>query len=379
MHLKEQGWAGIVLDRVDGQYRGIWSEPGWTGGLPPRGAIVQSCDGEWIGSYLKDSVAPFVNHGIEYPTTFSELARQSMFDVGLGWTPQRCRFILGDGGRKDFDLPLRLVSNKPGEISEAAIAEVKKRFVATAKPVGIYRTGRDKLWLGMSNFDGRISGDAYEAMYKQLMNEKRAKWAVLDLRGNGGGDSSWGNRALQAFYGKAYGDLLDDMGVYIKELTANEPTIELYRHYASLPEFAASRSGIEKDLHVIEAAHREGRTMAQVDGMTLERALAEAAQARVLPHGPNGSNGPRIAAVIDRGCFSSCMNLSSRSAQSEIRSSCASRRLAIHPTVKSTASICPAATGRSMFRPLSTPRSRRRVNPSFPTSPTAAIWPTTRP
>ena len=301
LHLKAQGWTGIVLDRVDEQYRVIWSEPGWPGALPPQGATVQSCDGEWIGSYLKGSVAPFINHGIEYPTTFSELARQSMFDIGLGWTPKTCRFILRDGSRKDFDLPLRAI---PDEVSEARVAEVKRHFAAAAKPVGIYRLGRDKLWLGMPNFDGRVSSDAYDAMYRHLANEKHAKWVVLDLRGNGGGDSSWGNRALQALYGKEYGEKLDDMAGYVKELTANESTIELYRRYASLPEFIASRSAIEKDLHAIEAAHGAGRTMAQVDGMTLEQALAEAAQLRTRPHGS-----PRIAALIDRGCFSSCMNL----------------------------------------------------------------------
>ncbi len=299
LRLKTQGWTGLVLDRIEGQYRVIWSEPNWPHPLPPKGAAVQSCDGVWIGTYLQGKVAPFVNHSVEYPTTFSQLARQAMFDTGLGWTPKQCVFTLADGSRKQFDLPLQAV---PDAVSEERVAEVRKHYIAAAKPIGLYSLSADKHWIGMPSFNGRTSGEAYEKLYQQLATVGQAGWIVFDLRGNGGGDSSWGNRALQVVYGKEYGETLSDTASYGKALIADQSTVDLYKRFASLPEFAASRDEVGKALQKLEAALRAGEKMAQLEAGTPAEAAAIVAKVKVRPRGP------RIAAVIDRGCFSSCMN-----------------------------------------------------------------------
>ena len=299
LHLKTLGWTGVVLDRIDGQYRVVWSEPNWPNALPPKGAIVQSCDGVWIGTYLNAEVAPFINHSEEYPTSPSEFARQTMFDMGLGWTPKQCTFTLADGSRKSYDLPSQAV---PGGVSEERIGEVQKHYRAAAKPVGLYALAADKRWVGMPNFDGRVSGAAYEQLYSQLAKLSKSGWVIFDLRGNGGGDSALGNRALKALYGDAYGEKLGDNAAYAKYVTADQATIDLYKKYSSAPEFATSREGLLKDVEKLEKARTAGDKMALFDGTTETEALALAAQIRTRP------SGPRIAAVIDRRCFSSCMN-----------------------------------------------------------------------
>lgn len=299
LRLKIQAWTGIVLDRAGSQYRVIWSEPNWPHPLPPLNATVQSCDDVWVGTYLKNNVAPFINHSLEYATSASQTARQSMFDLGLGWTPKQCVFTLADGSSRRYDLPLRAVADG---IGDERIAHVRKQYVAKGRPVGLYPLASGKHWVAMPDFNGGTSAAAYEKLYPQLAALKKSGWVVFDLRGNGGGDSSWGGRALEALYGKEYGERLGDTTSYSKLLIADQATVGLYRRYASLPEYAASKGEFDEILRTLEAAVHGGEKLAQVHGSTREQAAALAAQLRQRP------GGPRVAAVIDRGCFSSCMN-----------------------------------------------------------------------
>ena len=297
--LKIAAWTGIVLDHADGHYRVLWSEPGWPHALPPRGATVQQCDGVWIGTYLKTSVAPFINYSLEYAPTLGEAARQSMFDFGLGWAPQGCDFTLADGSTRHYDLPLRNVADG---IGEARITQVRQQYRAAARPVGLTPLAPGMAWIGMPDFNGGTSAAAYNQLYPQLAAARSAKWVVFDLRGNGGGDSSWGNRALQALYGQEYGASLGETSSYGKRLIADQATVDVYRRYASLPEYAASKGEYDALLEKLEGAIKRGDKLVEVDGRTRAQWAALVAQLRQRP------GGPRVAAVIDRRCFSSCMN-----------------------------------------------------------------------
>jgi hypothetical protein len=296
LHLATHGWTGLVLDQAGGAYRVVWSEPGWPTPLPPPGSAAQSCDGVWIGTWLQMRVAPYVNASVEYGATFSSLAQQTMFDRGFGWTPSACVFALPDGSRKSYALPLRSV---PGEVAQARLDQLQPRYRAIAKPVGLSTLGPDTHWVGMPDFNGARSGAAYEALYPQLAALPKSGWVVFDLRGNGGGDSTWGSRALRALYGEDYARQLGAAGGASKYLIADANTVKVLKHYIAAPEFASSKAESEADLAKVEAAMRAGDKMALVFGK--EGSSAEPLALR-RPHGP------RVAAVIDRNCFSSCMN-----------------------------------------------------------------------
>lgn len=298
LKLKTGAWTGVVLDRIDGQYRVIWSEPNWPNALPPANALAQSCDGVWIGTYLKTSVAPFSQHSMEYAAAASEHAQQAMFDNGLGWTPKRCTFTLPDGSAKSFDLPLRSVA----DIGTERIAEVRKKYFARARPPGIYPLAKGMHVVSMPNFDGAKSGAAYEKMYPELARLRSAKWIVFDLRGNGGGNSAWGTRALQALYGDQYGEQLGEMASYSKRLLADKATVAQFQKFADAPENKAYRDEYLDIARRLEASMQQGERLAIVEDSTEADNLALGAKVRQRP------GGPRLAAVVDRSCFSSCMS-----------------------------------------------------------------------
>ncbi len=296
--LKIRAWNGLVLDRSGDQYRVVWSEPGWPHPLPPVNAVAQSCDGVWTGSFLKFGVAPFIPYGAEFPAAASTAARQAMFDNGLVIPPKQCTFALPDGSVRAYALPLREAS----EIGDEHVQKMRKQFIAKARPPGLYPLARGMHWVGMPDFNGAKSGPAYEQLYPELEKLHKANWIVFDLRGNGGGDSSWGSRALEALYGKEYSRQLGELPAYAKYLIADQATIGLYKHYATAPEFAASRDEFGAALRKLEAGMANGDKLVQVYGATAAEHAATAAKVRQRP------SGPRIAAVIDRNCFSSCMN-----------------------------------------------------------------------
>jgi Peptidase family S41 len=304
LHLAVHGWTGIVLDQTgglnSGRYRVSWSEPGWPTPLPPPGSIAQSCDDVWTGTWLQLRVAPFTNRGAEYATASGAFAQQVMFDYGLGWTPTQCVFVLPDGSRKRYELPLRSV---PGEVAQQRIDAIRPRFRATAKPVGLTTLGPGMHWVGMPNFDGERSGAAYEALYPKLAALPKSGWIVFDLRGNGGGDSTWGSRALAALYGATYAGKLGEAGGASKYQIADAETANLLRRYIAEESRAASKASFDADLAKVEAAMRAGQKVVLLSG---DPDVQPGSLKLPRPHGP------RIAALIDRTCFSSCMNFVQR-------------------------------------------------------------------
>jgi hypothetical protein len=221
-----------------------------------------------------------------------------MFDNGLVVPPKECAVVMPNGSVRSYALPLRPVS----EIGEERLQQVVRRFAPKARPPGLYPLANGMHWVGMPDFNGAKSGPAYEKLYPELEKLRSEKWIVFDLRGNGGGDSSWGSRALSALYGKEYGEQLSGVPSYAKYLIASQATIDLYKHYATAPEFAASREEFEQVLVKLEASVKNGEKLVKVEGTAREDNAALAEKVRRRPRGP------RLAAVIDRNCFSSCMN-----------------------------------------------------------------------
>jgi len=219
-----------------------------------------------------------------------------MFENGLGWTPKACVFTLPDGSRKRYALPLQAA---PAQVADERVEAVRKRFRAAAKPVGVTPLGAGKYWVGMPDFDGAHSGAAYEALYPKLAALAKPDWIVFDLRGNGGGNSNWGQRALAALYGQAYADQLGGGGASGKYLVASPASVERLKRNMGLPEYADSKESNRAALVKVEAALLAGQKLALVDGEADSTALT-------APTWPR-PRGPRIAAVIDRTCFSSCM------------------------------------------------------------------------
>ena len=301
LDLKRTGWTGLIIDQVDGQFRVVWSEKNWPTALPAHGAIVQSCDGVWIGTYLQNKVMPYLSHAPEYPTSMSESARGMMMEGGLGLVPSHCVFSTPDGSPKDYQLSV-LTFATDGNTSASHLLEAERSIIPVARKVAVYTMEPDMHWVGMPSFGVSDGGKAYEQVYAELEKLKQDKWIVFDLRGNGGGSSSWGNRALVPLFGKSYSEQLAELGGLAKYMVATQDTLDFLRKYAADPNFAAAKAALEALVPKIELAMAQGHKLALVGGNDDSDPYSAKAGLKQKPAGP------RIAAVIDRHCFSSCMN-----------------------------------------------------------------------
>lgn len=300
---KLKGWNGLLIDAVDGRFEVVHAEP--DADLPPVGSELLDCDGVWIGSYLKARVAPGVTEGLEMPSGLSQLARRVMFDNDLGWAPGSCRFRLADGPLREWALPARPFSASwPEERLDRALAQTS----FTPLPVGLTQPAPGVLWAAISslNLGDPPTAQALDTLISQLAQQgPKAQWVVFDLRGNGGGASSPGGRALKALYGESYGGQLAELPYNGKQAVAHPDTLQMLRGLAARPDLPADMLGqVREALQALEGAQQRGERVATLSPVAPPAARdALRAQVRQRP------GGPRLAALIDRGCFSSCMAL----------------------------------------------------------------------
>ncbi len=300
LQLQTTGWNGLVVSQINDQFQVVWSEPDWPTPLPAKGATLYSCDGVWIGSYLKNKVAPFSAHSAEYAHSTRMHAQSMMFERGLNTAPQVCEFsdssAPGTAQRRSYALPLLAV---PAQISLARVSDVRRQFQVQAKAVGVYPLSPNRYWVGMPSFNVQDEGKSYRAMYQQLAGLKQADLIVFDLRGNGGGASSWGTEAIAALFGADYAAEVEQYGGLAKSMIADQPTIQLLRNYAANPAMASYQAEINAAADKLAAAQQAGKKTGLVSGsdtLTLPPTTA------------TKPAGPRLAALIDHNCFSSCMN-----------------------------------------------------------------------
>lgn len=293
-------WNGLLVDQIDGRFRVVHAAPGRD--LPPVGSEVLACDGVWVGAYLKAKVAPEVVEGLELSVTLSELARRMMLVNEFGWQPSRCRFRLADGSLRDLALNYTPIDDGNRE----ALRQARAALRVNAEPVGVEQAAPGVLWMSMPSFN---MGDAalvaaYEKAYAALRQHKAgARWVVFDLRGNSGGATALGAKALEAFYDPAVVKRLEQVAYASKVMVTSAETLAQFRAYLKI---ATLPDDVRREIQA--AADRLEQGLQRGDKtIELEPAKPPAERAALLAQARQRPAGPRLAAVIDRGCFSSCM------------------------------------------------------------------------
>ena len=217
-----------------------------------------------------------------------------MFERGLNTVPKVCEFSDNSAPRRSYSLSLQPV---PAKVSLARISEVRRQLQVQAKAVDVHALSPNRYWVGMPSFNVQDEGKAYRAMYQKLAGLKQAELMVFDLRGNGGGASSWGTEAIAALFGQDYAAQVEQYGGSAKSMIADQPTIQLLRDYAANPAMTSYKNEINAAADKLMQAKQAGAKIGLVSG-----------NLSLPPTTATQPAGPRLAALIDHHCFSSCMN-----------------------------------------------------------------------
>jgi hypothetical protein len=194
-------WPGFLTRGVAGKH--IVATGEGLPGLPSIGSQLISCDGIGASQLAADLVGRFRgrwNLGSQHETH----AWRLFVDAGNPYVvlPKRCVFTDGRT-QQTYDLSYRPMSK------ELFQQESGKASAAYPGPTEVRQFGAKGLWISLGSFSGDTStkeGRAISALAEELKKDQarldRAAVIVLDVRGNGGGSSTWGDKIADLVWGK---------------------------------------------------------------------------------------------------------------------------------------------------------------------------------
>lgn len=186
-------WPGFAVGLRDGAYRVVYRSGH---DAPPMGAKLTGCDGL--------SAARLAETRDRYDGDLSTAsgrffaASRLLQDRGNPFVtrPSRCRFETGEG-RLDVVLAWRPVA--PDELKKANAAATGQ----ARREVGLAAWGPNRWWISIPDMDDDHDwGGFYKAVEQNLAAIRTAETVVVDLRGNTGGSSGYGDKLAGILWGE---------------------------------------------------------------------------------------------------------------------------------------------------------------------------------
>jgi hypothetical protein len=287
-------WAGLVMTRRGDRFA-VHSHDGVEADESLAGATLISCDGVSAEEFAAAKLGGFsVVWSIEAQRIQS--APSLLIHSGNPFVarPSTCVFER-DRRRIEHALQWR-------EIARTELApHLRPALNSGAAGYGV-REFDGGMWIALQGLDAAAAA-VVSAVREQQARLRAAPIVVLDMRGNGGGNSEFGNQIAQVLFGEArFGHLYrgggEDCSTTWRISPRNLQTMRSYvtRFAESSPEFAQGMRGLVERAEQAQAAGEEftGRTTCGS-----ERAAPGAPPAQAAAG--------RIVLLTDNTCFSSCL------------------------------------------------------------------------
>ena len=180
--------------------------------LPQPGDVLIACDGKSANQLFASNIMPF--YGVEGVAGYNRLfAPFLMFDEGNPYVqrPTRCTFENKSGKQYDLNLNWQQVaSDLIRSIWGFALRGGSKR-----PEIGLKQIKPGVFWITLSSFrDNELEKlqDVIKAAKENRDALRRSQVIVFDVRGNNGGDSTWGEDLLKSIWGEGFIERLPGSG-----------------------------------------------------------------------------------------------------------------------------------------------------------------------
>lgn len=296
-------WTGIVLARRGGAF--VVGAQERSDGLPDMvGARLIGCDGVPAADWAKPRIGAFRGN----PDIEAELASAA------AW-------LLLDDGNPFLQRPAACTFQRDGEPSVEIKLEWRRAAMRQIEPIVARANDNASAGMGVSPFAGghwigleTLDGSA-EAVVEKVRAEQAALRAspmvVIDLRGNGGGNSAYADAIAEALVGNERMEAADTpgsdcRGAFWRASAGNLKTLEEYRVRLAARGDAEVLAAHDALIAGMKAAIAAGGQFApRLPPCASEAASGpQAGSATDLP--PSAMRG-RLVIVTDRSCFSSCL------------------------------------------------------------------------
>ncbi len=187
-------WPGFVLGARNNTVVVVVSKGA---GAPPVGAVLQSCDGTPVKELLKQRVDPY-RSDTSVPGNLIRQVRHLMIDRGNPFlTPfTLCSFKQGQRPAEAYTLRWTVQTEADKKAFDASIGG--------RAPEASVNISRDNIaWIAFPTFSGDMT-KPLESVGKQIGTIRKAKAIIIDLRGNGGGSSYWGDQLARNLWGEQF-------------------------------------------------------------------------------------------------------------------------------------------------------------------------------
>jgi hypothetical protein len=226
-------WPGFLTREQEG--RQIVAVRGDQAGAPPLGARLVSCDGIPADRLLEQNVGAFRGRW-NLESQHEANAWRLFVDAQNPFIrrPARCLFDTA-GAERAYDLAWSPLS------PEQFDAHAKQVAATYRTPVELRPFGQRGMWISAGTFtsdaaseDGRKLEALVTALGKDKARLAAADVIVLDVRGNGGGSSRWGDRIAAAIWGEANAEAAkpSSTGVDWRASSANIAAVEEFKAQA---------------------------------------------------------------------------------------------------------------------------------------------------
>lgn len=300
-----KSWAGMKIERRNGQYILAKKATDWPIDLPNIGAVLISCDGVDIEKIMDSDVLRFrfANYTNEYPRY--KYASKLLINDRVGFKTQfsACVFT-NDQATQHYRLAWRGYQHLDGDWD--ASIPIPDDFYVT-------EFNYKKWWVRIPSFDFVESSSSKLSI---LIDELKRKaldddnTVVFDVRGNGGGYSGHGIEILQAIYGK------ENFATFIRQAYSDKQNPAIWR--ASEGNIAAAKDRLAKVrdentsikdyyelmIEKMELAHRNGENYALQPTNDIVASSIE----RELDLEEIIKRAPIILVLTDYFCASACLD-----------------------------------------------------------------------
>ena len=217
---------GFKMAWRNGNYEVGWVQAGMEATMPPIGAALVSCDGKPAETLAQERLDRLFGN-LRLEATRSESAALLLEDFSQYpiTRPKTCSFRVA-GRVKNWTLTWSVPT---GEV-------VRESIRATSAPrakFGVDRWGENAWWIGAPTMTDDENWKAiYAAVETNLGAIRSADAVVIDLRGNGGGNSAFGDKLARKLFGDpivdanavAWGDLVFKAGPLSRKWAADALT-----------------------------------------------------------------------------------------------------------------------------------------------------------
>ena len=295
-------WPGFLIDGQGGRW--VVRRPSTTfaaSGDPPDGAELVGCDGQPAATFLEQRLDQKTVDWSKEPERIRQAFRAFTTYRLDGPPPAReCRFRR-NGRNIDVPLEWRPISSV---VLQPLLAPYLRR--GAPRPIDVSFAPDRHVWLRFGDFRNETALKALEAeLLAKRALLRSARYVVFDLRGNGGGNSTWGGRFASILWGKEAVE-----GRRLADQSSNPTDHGKYwrRSRAAAAKMHAAADGYAaegKDFAEIAKFWRElGDTVAAAkeDGLHQDECCRPRPRPSVVPQPEYGG---KVFVLTDAGCFSS--------------------------------------------------------------------------